>query len=43
MNSSAQPQITDATGRWVLHIPFGISAARASQVQPPIDRSNQAG
>jgi hypothetical protein len=30
-------------GRCLLHIPFGISAVRESQVQPPIDRSKQAG
>jgi hypothetical protein len=34
--------VTGATGRCLPHIPFGISAVRA-QVQPPIDRSRQAG
>jgi hypothetical protein len=29
--------------RWLLHIPFGISAVRESRVQPPADRSRQAG
>ena len=43
MNSGAHPQITGATGRWLLRIPFGIGAVRESQVQPPIDRSRQAG
>jgi hypothetical protein len=36
-------QLTGATGRCLLHIPFGISAVRESQVHSPIDRSKQAG
>jgi hypothetical protein len=40
---ASSPQMTGATGRCLLHIPFGISAVRESRVQPPIDRSKQAG
>jgi len=43
VSSSAHRHITGAIGRWLLHIPFGISAVRESQVQPPVDRSEQAG
>jgi len=43
MTSGALAQMTGVTGRWLLHIPFGISAVRESQVQPPVDRSRQAG
>jgi hypothetical protein len=39
---ASSPQMTGAPGRCLLHIPFGISAVRESQVQPPIDRSKQA-
>jgi hypothetical protein len=40
---ASSPQMTGAPGRCLLPIPFGISAVRESQVQPPIDRSKQAG
>jgi hypothetical protein len=40
---TSSPQMTGAPGRCLLHIPFGISAMRESQAQPPIDRSKQAG
>jgi hypothetical protein len=41
--AAASPLLaTGATGRCLVRIPFGISAVR-SQVQPPIDRSRQAG
>jgi hypothetical protein len=39
---ASSPWGTGAPGRCLLHIPFGISAVRESQVQPPIDRSKQA-
>ena len=42
MNSGAHPQITDHR-QVATHIPFGISAVRESRVQPPINRSKQAG
>ena len=40
---AASPLMTSATGRCLRRIPFGISAARESQVPPPIDRGKQAG
>jgi len=40
---ACSPQIAGATGRCLLHIPFGISAVRENRVQPPADRSGQAG
>jgi hypothetical protein len=43
MTSGALAQMTGVTGRWLLHIPLGISVARESPVQPPVDRSRRAG
>jgi len=40
---ASSPLVTGAAGRCLLHIPFGISTVRESQVQPPVDRSRQAG
>jgi hypothetical protein len=40
---ASSPRMTGAAGRCLLHIPFGISAVRESRVQPPVDRSRQAG
>jgi len=37
---ASSPQMTGAPGRCLLHIPFGISAVRESQVRPP-HRSEQ--
>ena len=40
---ASSPQIAGAAGRCLLRIRFGISAVRESRVQPPVDRSRQAG
>jgi hypothetical protein len=40
---ACSPRMTGATGRCLLHIPSGIRAVRESRVQPPVDRSRQAG
>lgn len=40
---ASSPLVTGAAGRCLLHITFGISTVRESQMQPPIDRSRQAG
>jgi hypothetical protein len=40
---ASSPLVTGAVGRCPLHIPFGISTVRESQMQAPIDRSRQAG
>ena len=37
------PRMTGAAGRCLLRIPSGIGAVREGQVQPPVDRSGQAG
>ena len=40
---TCSPQLAGASGRCPLRIPFGIGAVRESRVQPPVDRSGQAG
>ena len=41
--AASPPQIADATGQCLWRSPFGISSVRESLVQPPVDRSRQAG
>jgi len=40
---TCSPQLAGASGRCPRRIPSGIGAVREGQVQPPADRSEQAG
>jgi hypothetical protein len=40
---ASSPWMAGAAGRCLLHVPFSINPVGESQVQPPVDRSSQAG